>query len=233
MEFRKAWDLFPDIDETPERRRGNFPELRDEHFWELYDLASPSSLATIPAFYNVYQSMHYIARNGVPGALVECGCFLGGMGIFMTSLRDELGLSDCSVFLFDTFEGFPHDSVDPARGERPWRRSSFLNATRQNILEALGHTRDVNFVVGAVEQTAPAFTGGPLAMLRLDTDHYQSTLAELKCLYPKLSRGGVLILDDYGFYEGSRNATDEYLATLAAPPLLNRINCATWAGVKP
>lgn len=72
-----------------------------------------------------------------------------------------------------------------------------------------------------------------MALLRLDTDFYSSTKIELEVLYPQLCPGGVLIVDDYGLFQGARKATDEYFAAADRKPLLNRIDVGVWAGVKP
>ena len=82
----------------------------------------------------------------------------------------------------------------------------------------------MRFIVGKVEDTIPGEAPGKIAILRLDTDWYESTKHELINLYPKLSTGGVLIIDDYGHWEGARRAVDEYLARLPEPLLLNRID---------
>jgi O-methyltransferase len=70
-------------------------------------------------------------------------------------------------------------------------------------------------------------------MLRLDTDWYDSTLHELRHLYPLLSRHGVLIIDDYGHWQGARRAVDEYLATLPHPIFLHRIDYTGRIAIKP
>jgi hypothetical protein len=90
----------------------------------------------------------------------------------------------------------------------------------------------VFFVKGMVEDTLPAKAPETIAVLRLDTDWYESTRHELDHLYPRLSQNGILILDDYGHFLGARKATDEYLAKLATPPLLNRIDYAGRIAVK-
>jgi hypothetical protein len=97
----------------------------------------------------------------------------------------------------------------------------------------VGSTRGYRFVEGLVEQTLCRTETGALALLRLDTDYYSSTAVEYEVLYPRLVSGGVLIVDDYGMFQGSRRATDEYLARLDKPPLLNRIDLGVWAGIKP
>lgn len=225
------------INDIPERRRASFPEIQDELFWELYQTCLNYSMMHAPGFINLYQSVRYIHASGLAGDFVECGCFLGGASIFMSLLRDRLGLADRTVWVFDTFEGFPADQQDAliAGGQTMTsiRFDNFLAAVKQNFEQANPGYRRVNFIEGFVEDTIPATDTGAIALLRLDTDFYLSTKAELEGLYPRLVRGGVLIIDDYGLFEGSRRATDEFLATLQSPPLLNRIDCAVWAGVKP
>ncbi len=97
----------------------------------------------------------------------------------------------------------------------------------------VGSTDGYRFIEGLVEDTLPVTPTGDLALLRLDTDYYSSTAVEFDVLYPRLVSGGVLIVDDYGMFQGSRRATDEYLARLDRRPLLNRIDAAVWSGVKP
>jgi O-methyltransferase len=105
------------------------------------------------------------------------------------------------------------------------------DAVRENLV-ATGYPEErLHFVKGPVEATIPATVPGDLALLRLDTDWYESTLHELQQLYPLLSPGGVLIIDDYGHWEGCRRAVDEYFADREAP-LLSRIDYAGRVGVK-
>jgi hypothetical protein len=90
----------------------------------------------------------------------------------------------------------------------------------------------VHLVEGRVEDTLPAAAPDAIALLRLDTDWYAGTKHELETLYPRLSPGGVLILDDYGHYEGARRAVDEYFADAGGRPLLSRIDYTGRVGVK-
>jgi hypothetical protein len=91
----------------------------------------------------------------------------------------------------------------------------------------------VQFVKGKVEDTIPHGDLGSIALLRLDTDWYESTAHELKHLYPKLAVGGVLIIDDYGHWQGARKATDAYLSQhTIAPILLNTIDYTGRIAVK-
>jgi len=225
------------IDQLPGRRRESFPEITDEKFWEFYHIASPFSLLHVSGFYNIYQSLQYIQRNQLQGDFVECGCFLGGAGIFMALVRDHLGISERTIWLLDTFDGFPDGEQDCQIVDNKlmdaMRLDNFRADVEDNFVHCLSHCHHLRFVEGAVEDTLPRLDVRVVSLLRLDTDFYSSTKAELEHLYRKLARGGVLIVDDYGIFRGSRRATDEYLACLPAPPLLNRIDCGVWAGVKP
>src|SRR5215471_3239517 len=89
------------------------------------------------------------------------------------------------------------------------------------------------FIVGNVVETVPIEVPSRLALLRLDTDWYESTRHELEHLYPLLSPGGVLILDDYGHWRGSKKAVDEYLAKTQTPILLHEIDYTGRIAIKP
>jgi O-methyltransferase len=229
-----VYDLRPNIEQEPFRKRARFPEIVEEDFWQAFELAKPYSMLAITGFYNIYQSLRYIAVNDIPGDFVECGALFGGSSIFMADVARQLGMGDRAVHVFDTFEGFPEGSEDKRRGKvaRGPRYRNFFRAVEVNFEQTCG-TDNVEFHVGPVEETLDGFVSGPLALLRLDTDFYSSTQIELEVLYPALSPGGVLIVDDYGHYEGSRRATDEFLDRLRVTPLLIRVDRGVWAGTKP
>jgi len=229
--------LGEDLDRLPGRMRANFPEITDELFWQLYSTASPFSLLHVTGFYNVYQSMRYILHNDLPGDFVECGCFLGGVGIFMTLLREHLHMTDRIIWLLDTFEGFPDGQHDCQIGSDTLIQSVRFENFRGHVVDNFAHCQapcsNLRIIEGPVEKTLPTLDIRVIALLRLDTDFYASTKAELEYLYGRLVRGGVLIVDDYGIFQGARRATDEHFARLPAAPLLNRIDSGVWAGVKP
>ena len=104
----------------------------------------------------------------------------------------------------------------------------------QANLTSTGYPSDrLHYVVGRVEDTLPDEAPATICLLRLDTDFYESTKHELSTLYPRLVPGGVLIIDDYGSFEGSRKATDEFLRTLPKQILLNRIDSDARIAIKP
>jgi hypothetical protein len=93
----------------------------------------------------------------------------------------------------------------------------------------------IHYHVGWFQDTLPhdAQALGAIALLRLDADWYESTAVCLKYLYPKVAKHGVVIIDDYGHFEGCRRAVDEFLASQRAPILLNHIDYTGRYFVKP
>jgi O-methyltransferase len=194
--------------------------------------------------------VEHVVRAGVPGAVVECGVWKGGsmMAAALTLMR--LGATDRDLYLFDTFQGMPppteedvfsaYDGYNPMRHWRRRRReggtSSWHHVPSDEVRSAVlstGYPADrVHLIEGRVEETLPDAAPAEIALLRLDTDWYESTKHELEHLYPRLSPGGVLILDDYGHYEGARRAVDEYFDAEGGRPLLSRIDYTGRIGVK-
>jgi hypothetical protein len=96
-----------------------------------------------------------------------------------------------------------------------------------------GYDREkISFVKGKVEETIPDNAPQSISLLRLDTDWYESTRHELIHLYPRLSHGGVIIIDDYGHWLGARKAVDEYIEQNNLCLLLNRLDYTGRIGVK-
>jgi O-methyltransferase len=197
---------------------------------------------------NLWGLSRMLVRQKVPGAFVECGVWLGGstgvMGLALKSMQDNRQLH-----LFDSFEGLPEPgpndgerAKDYSGGRAEGRLSTIsrceatLEQVRKFLFDRLRlDSGDVQFHVGWFQQTVPAMATqlGQLAMLRLDGDWYESTRICLEYLYPKLSRGGVLILDDYYCWEGCRKATDEYRQAngIVAPLVRVDKECCYW--IKP
>lgn len=205
-----------------------------------FTMTSPERIAAL------VEAVRYVSRHAIPGDIVECGVWRGGS--MMAVARTLLELDDLrSLHLFDTFAGMPPPGdVDRDRSgaaaadlmamsdretSSVWARSP-LDEVRRN-LAVTGYPQDrVRFVVGRVEETVPERAPASIAILRLDTDWYESTRHELVHLFPRLSVGGVLIIDDYGHWEGARKAVDEYLAETGARLLLNRIDATGRIAVK-
>lgn len=147
------------------------------------------------------------------------------------------------LYLFDTFEGMSQPTevdVDfhgvPASvcmAEAPKVSYSPLDEVAANLRSSGYDESLVTFVKGKVEDTLPEAAPDQIALLRLDTDWYESTYHELVHLYPRLVTGGVLIIDDYGHYEGAKLAVTRYFEEIHAPVLLNRIDYTGRLVVKP
>ena len=103
----------------------------------------------------------------------------------------------------------------------------------QNVFSTGYPKERIHFIKGKVEETLPKHAPGKIALLRLDTDWYESTAHEMTHLYPRLSENGVLIIDDYGHWQGARQAVDEYFARQEFRPLLTRMDYSARMLVKP
>ena len=215
--------------------------------------ALPYTMTSVARLVALVDAVRYCVRRGLAGDFAECGVWRGGSVLAMILTLQELGQSHRDIHLFDTFEGMtaPGErdvSVSEeaaadvwrraaARGERPWPdlfdpQLVGLEAVRENLLATRYPPERLHFVCGPVEESLPRHAPERLALLRLDTDWYESTRHELRHLYPRLAQAGVLIVDDYGHWEGCRHAVDEYFAVAAEPPLLNRIDYTGRMGVK-
>jgi O-methyltransferase len=201
-------------------------------------------MTSVERLYALYKAVEYIVRSGVPGDFAECGVWRGGSVMMMALALKAFGGVGRRLHCFDTFEGMPppgerdvrHDTGEAAAdllaADEGFHARATLDEVERN-LAATGYPLElVTYCRGKVEDTLPAAAPDRVALLRLDTDWYQSTKHELQCLYPRLSVGGVLIIDDYGFFRGARQATDEYFAEAGAPILLHRIDSTGRIGVK-
>lgn len=234
--MKTVFELRPEKSNARSRQRETYPDLDyDEDFWRLYEIAKPFSLLQIVGFHNIYSSIRYVAQRNIPGDFVECGVFLGGASIFAALARDLFGLEDRKVYLYDTFCGFPEGTADYVKSKgrivEGHRTDSFLEDVKANIAHCNVRPGSYEIVVGPVEET---LVTGPVpekvSILRLDTDFYASTKAEFEALYPKLVSRGVLIVDDYGTWDGVRKATEEALAN--EPVMLHRISHSIRSAIK-
>jgi O-methyltransferase len=210
----------------------------------IVEAASPFTITSVPRLVSVIDSVRYCTAKDLPGAFAECGVWRGGSVLAMVLTLQELGREDRDLYLYDTFEGMTAPGerdvsrFDPpaletwrsaeAARSRAWshlfRPDVFSEADVRDRLLATGYPEArLHFVRGPVEETLPEQAPREISLLRLDTDWYESTRHELEHLYPRLTPGGVLIVDDYGHWEGCRRAVDEYFAE-RDPLLLHRID---------
>ena len=187
----------------------------------------------------VCESVRYLTSNGIEGDIVECGVWRGGSMMAAAKMLKELNSSDRRLYLFDTFEGMPpatsedvdlhgvagerliQESID-ATGEN-WNFAS-LGEVTENLYGTSYPKENITFVKGMIEDTLVANAPAKIALLRLDTDWYESTKHELEVLMPRMAKGGIVIIDDYGHFQGARKAVDEYIATYKPRIFLSRID---------
>ncbi len=223
------------------RSRGDaLPRDMGEEFAALYHRYRDYSKTSVERMYALYEATRYVIRTGVPGDIVECGVWRGGSSMLAAGTILAQGSERRRLWMYDTYEGMSepteHDrdkhgnaAADLMRaGASDKETSVWCLASLEDVRANMAITKyppdEIRYVQGKVEDTIPGTAPDQIALLRLDTDFYESTLHELVHLYPRLAPGAVLIIDDYGHWEGARKATDEFFATLARPPLLQRID---------
>lgn len=164
---------------------------------------------------NLQHCVEEVLRDQVPGNLIETGVWRGGACILMRAVLKAYGSTDRTVFVADSFAGIPKptnaiDESDPAGTlHRDHQLAVSLEQVKANFKAYDLLDDQVTFVKGWFCDTLPTLATGPLAVVRLDGDLYQSTMDGLSNLYPRLSAGGFLIVDDYEI-QACRQAVDEY-----------------------
>lgn len=219
----------------------------DEAFMELYRQVRPHTMTSAERLYALYQSVRYVVGKGLEGDFVECGVWRGGSCMMMALTLRQMGAEGRRIHLYDTFEGMSEPTEDDRQlsGESADRLlaqedptdpysiwcASGIEEVRTNLLSTGLPPQTFVLNKGKVEDTIPSHMPGRIALLRLDTDWYESTRHELLHLYPLLEPGGILIIDDFGHWEGAKKAVVEYFAD--RPVLLNRIDYTGRCLVKP
>jgi len=229
------------------RLRAKYPDFEPGHL-DVLGLVQPYTMTSPERIVAFVEAVKYVSRRRLPGAIVECGVWRGGSMMAAARTLQELGDTDRDLYLFDTFEGMsaPSDlDVDLAgrRAANVLAKSSrtddgyWCYASLEDVKQAVGGVgypaARVHYVRGKVEETVPVHAPAEIAILRLDTDWYESTRHELQHLYPRLASGGVLIIDDYGHWKGARQATDEFMEATPDFGLLTRIDYTGRLAIKP
>jgi O-methyltransferase len=207
---------------------------------EIFSKVHLFTATSIERVAGLMQAIEYLTKNKIGGAIVECGVWRGGsmMAAMLALLR--MGDTTRHFYLFDTYEGMPPPtSKDVTTGganatdllaaygketEHNYWCIASLEDVQRNVFSTGYPHEKIHFIKGRVEETLPMQAPRDVALLRLDTDWYESTKHEIMHLYPNLCQHGVLILDDYGYWQGSRQAVDEYLNGLRFKPLLSKLD---------
>jgi|JI8StandDraft_1071087.scaffolds.fasta_scaffold03834_6 O-methyltransferase len=202
-------------------------------------VCKPFTMTSMERLLVLDEAADYITRQGIEGVIVECGVWRGGSSMMMAKTLMNRGDQAREMYLYDTYEGMSeptaedvslHGSVAEKKynstikdGHSDWCFASLEDVTKNMQSTGYDMTK-VRFVKGKVEDTIPTTIPEKIAVLRLDTDWYESTKHEMEYLYPRLVPGGVLIIDDYGHWQGAKKAIEEYFAAHGGRPFMHRID---------
>lgn len=216
----------------------------DDFTKKVIQKVKPYTLTPPERISETIQATKYIIRNNISGALVECGVWMGGNILAIIETLKECNINNRDIYLYDTFNGMSEPTLSDVSYD-----GQFANKLMENLssewckcpLEAVtklivdtGYPKKrIHYVQGKVEETIPQTVPDKIALLRLDTDWYESTIHELTFLYPILVTHGALIIDDYGHWKGARKAVDEYFGSLAFAPFLGRTDYSSRICIKP
>jgi O-methyltransferase len=212
----------------------------DKEFLDIYKRCKQYTVTSIERMFALYMASKYVARNDITGDIVECGVWKGGSSMLCALTLKLMQETQRKLYLYDTFEGMtePTEKDVNYKGEKAVKEefnkwcSIPLGYVWRDMVSTGYPYQNFVFVKGKVEDTIPRNIPEKIALLRLDTDFYESTYHEMVHLFPRLVAGGVLIIDDYGHFKGAREAVDKYLRENNVKILLNRIDYTGRIGVK-
>jgi O-methyltransferase len=232
----------------PSSFNSSFPKDFEDDCITTIEKVKPFTMTSKERLYALCEAVKYVVRNNIPGDIVECGVWKGGSMMAIANTLITLKDESKNLYLFDTFDGMsePTDKDIAINGSSAeylmtvekkeedlslWCYSP-IEDVKSNV-HSIGYpSNKIHFIQGKVENTIPEQSPSNISLLRLDTDWYESTHHEMVHLFPRLSFGGVLIIDDYGWWEGARKAVDEYIYENNIQILLNRIDYTGRIGIK-
>jgi hypothetical protein len=197
------------------------------NFFQYYEKCKKFSInVSYRRYLSLFQSLQYILKNKIKGDIVECGVFKGGSAMMICYFLKFFIVKNKKIWLYDTYEGMSapsrrdidlndkraKDFLNEKKIENKnnvWAFSS-LNSVKNNIKQTNFNIKNCIFIKGKVEKTLKVKKPKSISLLRLDTDFYHSTKAELKYLYNLISPGGIIIIDDYGHWKGCKLAVDQF-----------------------
>lgn len=220
----------------------------DREFAAIYKKCRIYTMTSCERMYALYKAVQYIVDARIPGDLVECGIWRGGSTMVMAYVLLAKAETKRTIYLYDTFAGMPEpgprdiSSSDSEIAMKTWKKNitnthnewcfASLSEVRRNMLSTGYPASRIRLVKGRVEDTIPGIAPSQVALLRLDTDWYESTYHELTHLFPRLSHGGILIIDDYGHWKGAKEAVDAYFMEQNTSIFLNRVDSTCRLGIK-
>lgn len=216
-------------------------------FVQLHKQCSAYTLTSLERMYGLYKGIEHVSTHCIGGDIVECGTWRGGSCMLAALTLLQFNDTQRKLYMYDTFEGMTDPTVADVdyndehaslrlTAEHPSFESianAPLDEVRHNMEKTGYPLGQMVFVKGRVEDTIPQNAPDQIAVLRLDTDWYESTHHEMKWLFPRMACGGVLIVDDYGHWKGAKCAVDAYLVEHQIPMMLHRVDYTGRFGIKP
>lgn len=195
------------------------------------------------SLFNLILATRYIIENNILGDIVECGVWRAGSMMAVAHTLVDQGNSNRRLYLYDTYEGmtgptekdrkFNGESAETLLGSfsslegKEYAEGVIAYASLTDVQIGMSETKynlnNIFYIKGDVCETLQEAKHSQIAILRLDTDWYESTLAELEALWPYISSGGVLILDDYDYWNGARLAVDEFFEKFPKKPFMAKL----------
>ncbi len=183
---------------------------------------------------NIQDLVIDILRDNVPGDLIETGVWRGGATIFMRGILKAYDDTSRLIWVADSFQGLPPPNASRYPEDAASRWHTFpelavsLDVVKRNFARYGLLDDQVRFLVGWFRDTLPTASISKVALLRVDSDMYESTMDALVHLYPKLSIGGYVIVDDYNDIESCRAAVDDYRTQCGITDEIKKID---WTGI--
>jgi O-methyltransferase len=178
--------------------------------------ANASTMIGLNRLNNIEWCIHSINKNNIEGDLIEAGVWRGGATILMRAILKELNILNRKVWVADSFMGLPKPDVKKYNADKGNRLNKLnilkvsLEAVKRNFQKYDLLDDQVIFLEGWFKDTLTKAPITKLALIRLDADMYESTFQALENLYPKLSYGGYIIIDDYNAFQNCKQAVDDY-----------------------
>jgi len=229
--------------------KSKLPSDFDAQSTKIFNAVKKYTMTNAVRTHVLIEAVKYVVKHKIPGAFVECGVWRGGAAMTMAYTLLDLEVTDRDIYLYDTYTGMSEPSsldvtVSGVPAKDKYQKKKFTNSAgsdwcfspleevKNNLLKTDYPKDRLIFVKGKVEETIPETMPDKISLLRLDTDWYDSTKHELEHLFPLLSPYGILIIDDYGRWQGSKKAVDEYIETHAQKIFLSRIDRAARIAIK-
>lgn len=204
-------------------------------------IVKPYTMTSQERILALYDALEHVRNNGIQGDFVECGVWRGGNILGILEYLNFHNIRNVNVWLYDTFEGMTEpDENDIDIYNR--KAKDILNITdvkaacpleyvKQLLSSSSFPMENIKYVKGDVMDTLNNADNLPksISLLRLDTDFYKSTKKEMDVLYPLLQQNGVLIVDDFGHWAGSKQAIKEYFSSVNKNPYIQQID---YTGIK-